>query len=61
MALTVPDDPTAVMSSWTILGKLIADHLACDINVDSHLIVMHHEFSSCRVRHEGQARRLPTR
>ena len=32
----------------TILGKLIADHLASDIDVDIHLIVMHHEFSSCR-------------
>ncbi len=25
-----------------ILGKLIADHLASDIDVDIHLIVMHH-------------------
>jgi hypothetical protein len=30
----------------TILGKLIADHLAGDIDVDIHLIIMHREFSS---------------
>jgi hypothetical protein len=41
----------------TILGKLIADHLAGDIDVDIHLIVMHHEFSSCRARHQGQKHR----